>query len=121
MPTDGRRAKQPSNPQLTWPARSSSGRSLAHALSAQGRYAEALDCVTSAREAYTASRRFDAAEVHRAGVPTAEALLGLGRHDEAAHAARDTITALTELFSPDHGCVRDARELLERATSTRAS
>ncbi|MGW3956673.1 hypothetical protein ACWEKM_38535 [Streptomyces sp. NPDC004752] len=95
--------------------------SLAHALSAQGRYAEALDCVTSARETYTTTRLFDAAEVHTAGVPTAEALLGLGRHDEAAQAARDTITALSELFSPDHGCVRDARELLEWAESATAS
>ncbi len=94
--------------------------SLAHSLSAQGRYAEALDCVTSARQAYTTSRHFDAAEAHTAGVPTAEALLGLERHDEAAQAARDTITALTELFSPDHACVRDARELLVRATSATA-
>ncbi|MFF7470775.1 tetratricopeptide repeat protein [Streptomyces sp. NPDC008092] len=94
--------------------------SLVHALSAQGRHAEALDCVTSARQAYNPPLHFDAAEVHTAGVPTAEALLGLGRHDEAAQAARDTITALTELFSPDHACVRDARELLERATSPTA-
>ncbi|MER5790843.1 hypothetical protein [Streptomyces sp. NPDC001980] len=94
--------------------------SLAHALSAQGRYAEALDGVTSARRAYNPSLHYDAAEVHTAGVPMAEALLGLERHDEAAQVARDTITALTELFSPDHACVRDARELLERATSPTA-
>ncbi|MFG2956307.1 tetratricopeptide repeat protein [Streptomyces sp. NPDC048291] len=94
--------------------------SLAHALNAQGRYAEALDGVTGARQAYNPATHYDAAEVHTAGVPTAEALLGLGRHDEAAQVARDTVTALTELFSPEHACVRDARELLARATSPTA-
>ncbi|MFK0284180.1 hypothetical protein ACIQVL_27480 [Streptomyces sp. NPDC090499] len=94
--------------------------SLAHALSAQGRYAEALDCVTGARRAYNPALYVDAAEVHTAGIPEAEALLGLERQDEAARVARDTIAALTELFSPEHACVRDARELLERATNPTA-
>ncbi|MGW0628033.1 hypothetical protein [Streptomyces sp. NPDC002758] len=81
----------------------------------------ALDCATSAREAYTASPDFDTAEIHTAGVPTAEALLGLERREEAAQEARRTIMTLTELFSAEHACVRDARELLERAESAAAS
>ncbi|MGW1786145.1 hypothetical protein ACWCQQ_44795 [Streptomyces sp. NPDC002143] len=88
---------------------------LAYALNAQGRHTEALDRVRRARTAFTATPAFDPAEASTAGVPTAEALLGLARYEEAAQEARATITALTELYGPRHGCVRDATELLRQA------
>ncbi|MER5521638.1 hypothetical protein [Streptomyces sp. NPDC002763] len=91
------------------------GQDLAYALNAQGRHAEALDCVRSARAAFTDTPAFDAAEASTAGVPTAEALLGLTRYEEAAQEAHATVTALTELYGPRHGCVRDAAELLRQA------
>ncbi|MBK6010111.1 hypothetical protein [Streptomyces sp. MBT53] len=91
------------------------GQDLAYAFNAQGRHTEALDCVRSARTAFIASPAFDPAEASTAGVPTAEALLGLARHEEAAQEARATITTLTELYGPGHGCVRDAAELLRQA------
>ena len=88
------------------------GLAMARALNGQHRYTEALACATTAHNAFSSTAGFKPSDAGATGIPTATALLGLGRHSEARAAATEAALLSARVLSPVHARTREAEALV---------
>jgi tetratricopeptide (TPR) repeat protein len=90
------------------------GLAMARALNGQHRYSEALACATTAHNSYSPTATFKASDASATGIPTATALLGLGRPSEAHATATEAALLSARTLSPIHARTREAEALAAR-------